>query len=91
MATFYIRPKSQDRYGARDGTTYLTAWNGVEEVDWRALCAGNPATLWICRDKVSPTAGVLTVCIEWEYSPQRRKNKFASAALAELAAEPVQS
>ncbi|MGH8747447.1 MAG: hypothetical protein ACREUK_13295 [Burkholderiales bacterium] len=90
MTTFYVRPKEQGRDSAADGKTYLTAWNGIEEVNWDAICASNPAILWICRENFSRSAGVLTVCIEWEYSAPRRENGSASSALAELVADSVQ-
>lgn len=66
MRTFYVRPRCDGGYGAGDGTTYEDAWNGVEAVDWPAMAAGEPATLWVCGDPQGP-GGFMTVFVEWSY------------------------
>ena len=66
MRTFYVRPPREGGYGAGDGTTYEDAWNGLEAVDWQAMAAGEPATLWVCGDPRSPR-GFMAVYVEWSY------------------------
>jgi len=79
MATFYVRPKTEGGYGTSDGRSYVNAWNGMESVDWNAIAASNPATLWVCGARVRPTTGVLSVFIEWEYGARGSDDRFARA------------
>jgi hypothetical protein len=66
MRTFYVRPQREEGYGAGDGTTYDNAWNGLENVDWQAMAAGDPAQLWLCGGPGGP-GGFMTVFVEWSY------------------------
>ena len=66
MRTFYVRPTRDAAYGAGDGTTYEDAWNGLENVDWKAMAAGDPAQLWLCGGPNGP-GGFMTVFVEWSY------------------------
>ena len=65
MRTFYVRPACDAGYGRGDGTSYDSAWNGFESVDWQAL-AGEPATLWACGGCGDP-GGFVILCVEWSY------------------------
>ena len=66
MRTFYVRPQCDAGYGAGDGTTYDNAWNGLQAVDWSALSAAEPATLWVCGDPQGQP-GFMTVFVELSY------------------------
>jgi hypothetical protein len=66
MRTFYVRPQCDAGYGAGDGTSYENAWNGLPAVDWAALSAAEPATLWVCGDPQGQP-GFMTVFVEWSY------------------------
>jgi hypothetical protein len=79
MATYYVRPRSEAGYGTGDGRSYANAWNGVESMDWHAIAASNPATVWICGAQVRPTTGVLSVFVEWEYSARGQEDQFVRA------------
>jgi len=35
MKTYYVRPQREGGYGAGDGATYESAWNGLDQVDWQ--------------------------------------------------------
>jgi hypothetical protein len=69
VKTFYVRPRCDAGYGRGDGTSYEDAWNGFDAVDWQAMAAGEPATLWVCGSPEGP-AGFLTVHLEWSYLKQ---------------------
>ena len=84
MATFYVRPRTQEGYGSGDGRSYANAWNGIESMDWNAIAASNPATLWVCGAQARPTTGVLSVFVEWEYSVRDSEDQF-SRAIAKIA------
>lgn len=66
MKTFYVRPQCDAGYGAGDGTSYENAWNGLPAVDWAALSAAEPATLWVCGDPQGQP-GFMTVFVEWSF------------------------
>jgi len=52
MADWYVRP-SGGSYGAEDGTSYATAWDGFGDITWGSggIVAGD--TLWVCGAHVS--------------------------------------
>ena len=66
MRTFYVRPTREGGYGAGDGTSYADAWNGLDEVNWDAMAAGDPAQLWLCGGP-GGRCGFVTVFVEWSY------------------------
>lgn len=66
MKTFYVRPVQSGGYGSGDGSSYENAWNGMAAVDWEAMAAGDPATLWVCGSGDAPS-GFLTVFVEMSY------------------------
>jgi len=49
MATWYVRPVGGS-YGAADGTSYATAFDGFLNVDWTASGVSAGDTLYICGD-----------------------------------------
>jgi hypothetical protein len=69
MRIFYVRPAKAGGYGASDGSSFDNAWNGFEAVDWQAVAAGEPATVWLCGDAGQP-AGFMTLQVEWSYLAQ---------------------
>jgi hypothetical protein len=69
MRTFYVRPERDGGYGSGDGTAYDNAWNGLDQVDWGAMAAGDPAQLWLCGGPGGPS-GFMTVFVEWSYFEQ---------------------
>jgi hypothetical protein len=66
MNTFYVRPAQPGGYGAGDGSSYENAWSGMAAVDWEAMAARQPATLWVCGGGDAPS-GFLTVFVETSY------------------------
>ena len=79
MEKFYVRPSRPGGYGAGDGTSYENAWNGFGEVDWEALAAAEPATLWVCGSPEGP-GGFLTVYVELSYLKGSAKHDIEPAA-----------
>jgi hypothetical protein len=77
MRTFYVRPQREDGYGAGDGTTYDNAWNGMDNVDWSVMSAGDPAQLWLCGGPGGP-GGFMTVFVEWSYFEATAPRPFSS-------------
>ena len=51
MRIFYVRPERASRYGAGDGTSYESAWNGLAAVDWDALAACASARILVCGER----------------------------------------
>jgi len=66
MKTFYVRPARAEGYGSGDGSSYESAWNGMQAVDWDAVRAGGPATLWVCGDPQGQP-GFMTIHVENSY------------------------
>ena len=69
MKTYYVRPQREGGYGAGDGATYESAWNGLDQVYSPALASGDPAQLWLCGGPGGP-GGFMTVFVEWSYFEQ---------------------
>jgi hypothetical protein len=67
MKIFYVRPPREGAYGRGDGTSYENAWNGVARVDWDAVAAAEPATVWVCGNPDKRSAGFVTVQVERAY------------------------
>ena len=93
MRSFYVRPECNESYGAGDGTSFEHAWNGLGSVDWAALAAADPATLWVCGN---PEAGGLgtdfvTCYVELAYLKQTNANALRAAARPDPRREPAQS
>ncbi len=66
MRIFYVRPGRDGGYGSGDGSSYENAWNGFKEVDWRAVRASEPATVWVCGNDRRPSE-FMTVHVEVSY------------------------
>jgi len=66
MRKYYVRPQCDQGYGAGDGTSYESAWNGLAAVDWSAMSSGEPAQLWVCGDPQGQP-GFITVFVERSY------------------------
>ena len=82
MRIFYVRPGKEGRYGAGDGSSYENAWNGFDAIDWSAVAACEPATVWLCGDPAcGRSAGFLSVQVEWSYlAANAAKHALQSAA-----------
>lgn len=44
-STWYVRPYAASNYGSDDGTSYDSAWNGLDDVNWASISNGD--TLYI--------------------------------------------
>jgi len=66
MRIFYVRPACDGGYGSGDGTSYDNAWNGFRQVDWEAVKAHGPATVWVCGNSERPSE-FMTVHVELSY------------------------
>lgn len=66
MKKFYVRPQRAEGYGAGDGTSYESAWNGLAAVDWGAMSQGEPAQLWVCGAP-GGQPGFMTIFVERSY------------------------
>ena len=66
MRIFYVRPSKPGGYGKGDGSSYDDAWSGLKEVDWRAVRASEPATVWVCGNEARPS-DFMTVHVETSY------------------------
>jgi hypothetical protein len=68
MRILYVRQSKEGGYGAGDGSSYDNAWNGFDAVDWSAVAAHEPATVWLCGERMGDEPpGFLTVQVEWGY------------------------
>ena len=78
MRKYYVRPQCDAGYGAGDGTSYESAWNGLASVDWSAMSSGEPAQLWVCGDPQGQP-GFITVFVERSYIETAAETERASA------------
>jgi len=79
MRKFYVRPQCDGGYGAGDGTSYESAWNGLAAVDWSAMSSGEPTQLWVCGDPQGQP-GFITVFVERSYIETAEAAGNAAAA-----------
>lgn len=93
MRTFYVRPECDQGYGAGDGTSFEHAWNGFGSVDWTALSAADPATLWVCGNPQDgePATDFVTCHVELAYLKQTNANALRAAARPDPRREPAES
>ena len=73
MRIFYVRPSKPGGYGKGDGSTYDDAWSGLKEVDWPAVRASEPATVWVCGNDQRPS-DFTTVHVESSYLSEEALN-----------------
>ena len=93
MRNFYVRPECAQGYGAGDGTSFEHAWNGFGSVDWTALSAADPATLWVCGNPQDgePATDFVTCHVELAYLKQTNANALRAAARPDPRREPAES
>ena len=89
MRSFYVRPECVEGYGAGDGTSFEHAWNGFGSVDWSALAAADPATLWVCGNPEAQPGQFVTCYVELAYLKQTNANALRAAARPDPRREPA--
>jgi hypothetical protein len=79
MRIFYVRPGKEGGYGEGDGSSYDNAWNGFKAIDWHAVSAAEPATVWVCGNP-GERSDFMTVHVEWSYLQQHTGRDLEPAA-----------
>jgi len=69
MKIFYVRPRRAGGYGSGDGRSFEDAWNGFQAIEWAAVAAAEPATVWVCGNASAP-GSFTTVHVEASYLQQ---------------------